>query len=206
LADFSLYKQYRTLFKTNILGAQQLLSNSNLNNKFISASDINDATSRLETLEEYYYSNIPGYLTTLLANFNNDIKNLVYKGTYDSSTAYYTNNVVNYNNDLYYCKSPATNKVPTNTTYWLKLGLRGEQGYPTLGINLKGKWKSSASYVEKDVVAYSDRLYVATQSSTNQIPVSTSSYWKLLADYDISKINFSDTNLINGDIYWEELG
>lgn len=208
LADLSVYKQYRTLFRTNILGAQQLLSNSQLTNKVFNASNINDMTSDLLDIENYYYDNIPSYLGSLLSTFNGNINNLKYKGVYSSSTAYYPNNIVAYNNDLYYCKITSgtiTNKAPTNTTYWVHLGLRGDQGYPTLGVTLKGKWSSSASYVEKDVVAYSDRLYVATQSSTNQIPISTGSYWKLLADYDISKINFSDTNLIDGDIYWQEL-
>lgn len=209
LADRSLFLQYRTLFKTNILGAQQLLSNSQFTNKKIQANEINDMTGDISTIESYYYNNVPTYLNTLLSAYKSDISHLIYKGTYSSSSTYYFNNIVAYNNNLYYCKiasgTSITNKTPTNTTYWLKLGLQGDQGYPTLGITLKGQWNSSESYVAKDVVAYSDRLYVATQASTNEIPVSTSDYWGLLADYDISKINFSNANLIDGDIYWQEL-
>lgn len=209
LADFSLFQQYRTLFRTNILGAQQLLSNSQLENKVIQASEINDMTSDISTIENYYYTNIPTRLNTLLSTFNSNVSHLIYRGTYSSSATYYFNNIVSYNSQLYYCKissgSSISNKVPTNTSYWVYLGLQGDQGYPTLGINLKGKWNSTTTYAQKDVVAYSDRLYVARQASTNQIPVSTSSYWGLLADYDISKINFSNTNLVEGDIYWQEL-
>lgn len=209
LADYSIYTQYRTLFRTNILGAQQLLSNSQLDNKKIQASEINDMTSDISTIENYYYNNIPAQLNSLLSAYNTDISHLIYKGTYSSSTTYYFNNIVLYNNNLYYCKissgSSIKNKVPTSTSYWVRLGLQGEQGYPGLGITLKGKWNSTTTYAQKDVVAYSDRLYVAKLASANQIPVSTSSYWDLLADYDISKINFSNTNLIEGDIYWQEI-
>lgn len=208
LADYSIYTQYRTLFRTNILGAHQLLSNSQLTNKTFKADDINDITSDISTIENYYYNNVPAYLNTLLNTFNSNVSNFAYKGDYSSSATYYPNNIVSYNGNLYYCKISSgtiSNKVPTNTSYWLYLGLRGEQGYPTLGVNLKGNWNGTTTYAQKDVVSYDDRLYVALQASTNQIPVSTSSYWNLLADYDISKINFSDTNLVNGDIYWEEL-
>lgn len=210
LADLSLFQQYRTLFKTNILSAHQLLSNSALETKQIKAADINELTSDISTIENYYNTNIPIYLTTLLTTFKNNVNNLIYRGVYDSSTTYYLNNIVSYQNNLYYCKtaSPSgtiSGRVPTNTYYWLYLGLQGVQGYPTLGVSLRGVWNSTTTYNEKDVVAYSNRLYVAASSSTNQIPVSSSEYWDLLANYDISKINFSNTNLVEGDLYWQEL-
>ena len=208
LADYSLYTQYRTLFRTNILGAQQILENSQLDNKVLRASGINDITDDIATLEGYYYTNVPNQLNILLTAYNQDINRLKYRGTYSSSATYYLNNIVEYSNELYYCKSTEgaiSNIAPTNTTYWLYLGLQGQQGYPTLGISLKGQWDSTTTYAAKDVVVYDNRLYVGRQASTNEIPVSTSSYWGLLADYDISKINFSTTNLVKGDIYWEEL-
>lgn len=208
LADFELFKQYRTLFKTNVLSAQQLLEDSQLDNKKVTADDINDMTDDISAIESYYYDNIPDYLNTLLSNYNTNISHLVYCGAYNSSTTYYPNNIVKYNDSLYYCKitsGSVSGKVPTNTSYWLYLGLQGEQGFPTLGLTLKGRWNGTTSYVEKDVVTFSDRIYVAIQSSTNQIPSSTGDYWELLADFDISKINLSDTNLVEGDIYWQEL-
>ena len=208
LADMTLFGQYRTLFKTNILSAQQLLEDSQLENKFVEADDINDMTGDISTIENYYYNNVPVYLGTLLSTFNGNVDNLKFIGEYSPTTDYYPNNIVEYNGSLYYCKiltGKISAKTPTNTGFWVYLGLRGKQGHPTLGLTLKGVWDSATTYSEKDVVTYSDRIYVATQSSSGEIPISTSSYWSLLADFDIAKINFSDTNLVKGDIYWQEL-
>lgn len=103
LADFSLYSQYRTLFKTNVSSAQAILSNSQLDNKVFGASEINDITDDISDLENYYYDNIPDRLSDLLSDLNGEIGELKYCGNYSSSTAYKTNNIVNDNNSLYFC-------------------------------------------------------------------------------------------------------
>lgn len=164
LADKTLFDQYRTLFKTNVSSAQEILDNSQLALKSFRADDHNDLASDISTLENNYYTNVPTRLNSLLTNFNNDVSKIKYRGIYSSSTSYYQYNVVSYvvsgNTNLYMCKLPSgtsviSNIVPTNTTYWLYLGLQGDQGDPTIG-NLKyiGNWSSSGSYSVDDVVTY----------------------------------------------------
>lgn len=164
LADKTLFNQYRTLFKTNVSSAQEILDDSQLALKSFRADDHNDLASDISTLENNYYTNVPTRLNSLLTNFNNDVSKIKDRGTYSSSTSYYQYNVVSYvvsgNTNLYMCKLPSgtsviSNIVPTNTTYWLYLGLQGDQGSPTIG-NLKyvGNWDSSGSYSVDDVVTY----------------------------------------------------
>ena len=88
LADSSLYSQYRTLFKTSISDAQAILSNSQLDNKVFGATQINDITGDIYTLENYYYNNIPERLSSLLSGLDSDIGDLKYIGLYSNSTAY----------------------------------------------------------------------------------------------------------------------
>ena len=103
LADFSLYSQYRTLFKTDVSSAQAILSNSQLNNKAFGASDINDITDDIATIENYYYSNVPLRLSYLLSELGEEIGELKNCGDYSTSVAYKKKNIVNYNNQLYFC-------------------------------------------------------------------------------------------------------
>lgn len=214
LADKSLFEQYRGYFKANnITAALAILSESQLTTKLLLASQLNSAvindTYSIAALENYYNSEVPQTLASMLETFNDAIGELKYLGTYSSSATYTENNVVAYNNELYYCKvargQTITNVAPTDTTKWVGLNLRGIKGVPGLGVTLRGIWDSTTQYQTKDVVAYRNYLYVATQASYKEIPVSTSAYWTLLADYDITRINFSDTNLEVGDIYWQEV-
>ena len=180
LADKTLFNQYRTLFKTNISSAQEILDDSQLALKSFRADDYNDLASDISTLENNYYTNVPTRLNSLLTNFNNDVSKIKYRGTYSSSTSYYQYNVVSYvvsgNTNLYMCKLPfgtsvISNIVPTNTTYWLYLGLQGDQGSPTIG-NLKyvGNWDSSGSYSVDDVVTYgTENIYYLESTGTQYI-------------------------------------
>ena len=179
LADKTLFNQYRTLFKTNVSSAQEILDDSQLALKSFRADDHNDLASDISTLENNYYTNVPTRLNSLLANFNNDVSKIKDRGTYSSSTSYYQYNVVSYvvsgNTNLYMCKLPSgtsviSNIAPTNTTYWLYLGLQGDQGSPTIG-NLKyvGNWSSSESYSVDDVVTYGARDMYIESTGTQYI-------------------------------------
>lgn len=181
LADKTLFNQYRTLFKTNVSSAQEILDNSQLALKSFRADDHNDLASDISTLENNYYTNVPIRLNSLLTNFNNDVSKIKDRGTYSSSTSYYQYNVVSYvvsgNTNLYMCKLPSgtsviSNIVPTNTTYWLKLGLQGDQGSSTIG-NLKyvGNWSSSGSYSVDDVVTYGAEDVYLESTGTQYIDV-----------------------------------
>ena len=209
LADKTFYLNYKTLFKTNISGAHEILAESDLDNKVLGATEVNGITSDIVNLQQYYYNRVPNTLEALLIGLDNKIKALEYKGIYSSSTTYYGNNIVSYNSQLYYCKAgegvAVRNVTPTNTSYWVYLGLRGDKGAAGLGVVLRYDWDSSVAYSAKDVVSYNNYLYVALQSSNNKVPNNNPTYWRLLMDYQISKITTDENNVDISDIYMEEV-
>ncbi|KAA3452731.1 hypothetical protein C7I87_00700 [Mesorhizobium sp. SARCC-RB16n] len=53
---------------------------------------------------------------------------MVWKGTYVASTAYAVKDVVSYNGSSYINILASTGVVPTNTTYWAPVAIKGDQG------------------------------------------------------------------------------
>lgn len=53
---------------------------------------------------------------------------MVWKGAYSSATAYKKDDAVSYEGSSYICIQDATNKVPTNTSYWDVLAEKGQDG------------------------------------------------------------------------------
>ena len=94
LADRSLFSQYRTLFKTDIDSAHALLSNQNLTNKKFQASDINDVTSDIRTMENYYFNNVPNRLNSLYSTFEGNVEKLYDFGDYVSNQSYKKGDIV----------------------------------------------------------------------------------------------------------------
>lgn len=209
LADRSLFTQYRTLFKTDIPAAQNILKNTQLQTKLLRASQFNDTTGRVVTVENYYYDNIPQKLYNLQEQMTEDAQSIKYVGEYSTEQTYYFNNIVSLNNELYYCKIASTTSIqgvsPTNTDSWVYLGLQGNNGFPGLGVTLKGAYNSGELYNAKDVVSYDNRLWIANQTFMGQPPSDNSSYWVPFLNQEPRKINITDSNLLAGDILWKEI-
>ena len=94
----------------------------------------------------------------------------IFKGTYSSTTNYVPLDIVYYNGSSYVCKQNAQNKVPTNTTYWQIVALKGELS-PTLSpaqvnsiiqqIESESNFVIDANYVHTDnnfSTAYKDAV------------------------------------------------
>lgn len=209
LADRSLFTQYRTLFKTDIPAAQNILENTQLQTKLLRASQFNDTTGRVATVENYYYDNIPQKLYNLQEQMTEDAQSIKYVGEYSTEQTYYFNNIVSLNNELYYCKIASATSIqgvsPTNTDSWVYLGLQGNNGFPGLGVTLKGIYNSGELYNAKDVVSYNNRLWIANQTFMGQPPSDNSSYWVPFLNQEPRKINITDSNLLAGDILWKEI-
>lgn len=86
---------------------------------------------------------------------------------------------MSYNDEIYYCfKRPPIGTLPTNETYWIYLGLHGEDSRIGLGVKYQGNWSSSKTYNKYDMVVYSNQLFVAKESNSNKIPT-ISTEWSL---------------------------
>lgn len=64
----------------------------------------------------------PGTIPYQLALLQGQIDNLSTTPAYDNSTTYSTGDIVQYDGAIYQALSSTTGHLPTNTTYWLKIG------------------------------------------------------------------------------------
>ena len=123
---------------------------------------------------------------------------------------YYYNFVI-YNNIvyLYINSTQSSGNLPTNTEYWLEIGLQGEKGAPGLGVSLKYIWNAETSYNALDIVSYGDSLWVAKVNNIT-IPPSNGATWETFLNFKLIKI-YSNQNaptgddLYNGAIWFEIL-
>lgn len=173
ISDSSLITEYVNYFLNgDYNSAFSLLNDSQLDNKKMIATVMNNISSMLLQLENNFQNNVIDYLQSELNIFQNVINNYKFIGDYNSSVVYRIYNYVLYNNKhyMYINNTPSSNKIPTNTNYWVEIDLTGEQGSPSFGLNFRYNWQSNFNYSVYDVVYYNDCLWVAFQDNYNVVP------------------------------------
>ena len=98
---------------------------------------------------------------------------------------------------------PPINTLPTDNTYWIYLGLKGEQGTPAIDISYKGVWNIATNYVINDMVTYRNELYIVKVENVGVQPIDTTKWFKAL---DVEKRGMfygvtEPPELTNGDIW-----
>lgn len=180
IPDVTLQQQFEQYWITGQYAeALSLLSNNatQLQGKAFIASTINTIASGIEALENKYYQGVPVFLSNLASQYSTLINNLINKRTWNPATQYTPYNFVVYNSEVYMCISqPPIGTVPTNTTYWLYVGLRGEAGAYGLNVNMRYEWNPNDTYNVNDLVVYGSAIYVATTQNTGVIPGSNSTW------------------------------
>lgn len=196
LSDVALKNDYYNLFfGGNVSGAQALYQNNpQLHSKALDMNMINTLINGIMSLENKYKEGVTDVLEDLQTQFVLRVDELILAGEFSATEQYEINNFVYYNKDLCFCiKTPPVGTAPTNTEYWINLGLKGEQGYPSLGITYRGAWSSSTSYIAKDFVTYENAMYVARESSTGSAPSPSSSKWLRALVVSPSEVHISTT-------------
>ena len=180
---------------------------NNLANQF--AGDINGLTSDFE-------ADING----LTSSFQTEINKFQFKGTYNSATQYYKNNVVEFfdgaTTQLFLALQDSLNKTPTDTLYWRVLTLQGPvgpRGVDGIGLIFRGAWDSGTSYSANDGVQFGGMLFASLVSSnignTPNLSGDTAYWAKVMnATVDVKRLvgvrsiaaNTSTVNFIVGDI------
>jgi hypothetical protein len=204
--DINLRTQYYNYFLNGQIDEanQLILNNTQLNSKVLNANTLNSLVNGVLGLEQLYYTNVDNYLANLNTNFNLNINDLIFVNTYDSTLQYVINNFVLYDDELYYCKAePTIGTSPTDTNYWLYLGLKGSNGRNPLGVNYVGIWNTTTTYNQYDMALYANKLYVSKQTNTNQVPTNNT-YWLYAIGTTNQGIFVSDTeptNIVIGQIW-----
>lgn len=192
----------------DLAGAFKILEdNGQLNNKKFVADIINYVNTALYQLEENYYTNVDDYLLATNNAFNTLINNYINKNIYSDKTTYQRNNFVLYNNEvyLYINGNPTSGNNPTNTNYWVYIGLRGENGNYGIGVTMKYTWNEQASYNPLDVVYYKGSYYVAKVTNTDVIPTEAGDKWELFLKTKPAYITTSqqESKIVPGMIWFE---
>lgn len=182
LADLSLRSQYYTLFLSGSIdqAKQLVIDNPQLQGKVLTATNLNMLVNSITNLENLYDTNATQFMADKLSEYQASINDLLYIGDYSDLVEYDINNFVIYDSKLYYCKlTSPIGTLPTNTTYWVELGLKGEVGNQTLEVNYMGTWSSATTYSAKSLVVYDNELYVSYNigGNLNKNPSTETTYW-----------------------------
>ena len=193
IPDASLQQQLQQYWATGQYSQALSLLSTNatqLQGKAFIADLINILSSGVLDLETRYNTAVPVFLSSLATQYSTLISNFISQGTWNASVQYTPFNFVVYNSEVYMCISqPPTGTVPTDTTYWLYLGLRGEQGAPGIDVNMRYTWNSANTYNPNDLVVYGTNIYVALVQNTGVTPGSDSNTWGIFIATAPGQIN-----------------
>ena len=156
--------------------AQLLIDHPELRTSLINASNLNRIIDAIKCIETYYANDVQTYILELVQ----------YKGTYSSSTKYTKYNVVDYNSMIYMCTSLNTplGTLPTNSSYWYPLSIKGDTGEPGLGLSFLGAWDSQTAYPKDAAVSYGTSLYASLiDDNKSRTPSANSSYWSEIINF-----------------------
>lgn len=197
IPDVTLKNQLANYFATGQYQAGINLLNQNqeqLETKAYVANVINQLIFGITYLETAYSNGSTVFLSNLTTEFNNLIAQFLNRGQYLATTQYAQFNFVVYNEEIYMClQDPPVGTNPTNTTYWLEVGLRGNQGYAGTDVVMKYAWNQAINYETNDLVAYNGDLYVALRQNINSNPAQNSDDWLLFVTVPKGKIHVGIT-------------
>lgn len=208
IPDVNLQQQLQQYFKSGQYAeALSLLTNNatQLQGKAFIANILSTIASGVLVLEQYYNTGVTVYLSNLLTQYTTLINSIRKRSSWQSTVQYIPYNFVVYNNDIYMCfQQPPIGTLPTDTQYWLYLGLRGQQGVPGVDVNMRYNWNATNTYAPNDLVVYDSNIYVALTNNTNVIPTSSQTDWLLFLKINKGQIYVGTTPPINpsNDTIW----
>lgn len=200
IEDTDLFNQFLLYWSSgDYQTALNILNNPQLSSKTVMASVFNVLGSALTYLQDNYFENVEDNMEHKLEEMNLAISRFEDEHIYNPSEQYYINNFVLYNEQYYMCIQDSLGNLPSDTNYWVLVGLKGEQGGFGTGLNLKYSWSPSLNYVQYDVVYLDSVLYVALQNNTNQNPTTSSNSWSVLMT--VPRTSMTVSNIQPDDAY-----
>ena len=169
-------------------------NSSQLQGKVFIADLINIISSGILSLENDYNTNGPLFLSNLATQYYTLINNFMLMNEWISLNSYGVFNFVVYDNSLYMCIQQTTPGIaPTDSSYWLYLGLAGEKGGYGIDVIMKYSWNNNDNYNVNDLVIYNNQIYVALQQNSNVTPGTNSSIWLIFISPSIGEITIGTT-------------
>lgn len=171
--DIQLYYQY--INSKNFVAALQLLNDKPaLKRCIIDALTMNTFEHRIIAIEKFYMRDVQTFIMEAVS----------YKGAWMNTVSYNKLNVVSYNGSVYMAtqNNIPIGILPTNTSYYVPLAIKGEQGETGLGLSPRGEWDAATHYYQYDLVSYNNRLWYALNSDVKGAPYLSSTEWAVALD------------------------
>lgn len=183
-SDLSLVNMIQNyMLQGNFEAAQALLAqNPALSTKIITADKMNKNRDIIVALERYLKGDYQDYIDTIQAIWEEAADRFSWQGEYQYNKIYQEDNILGYNGKLYVCikTTPSTGLVPTNTTYYRLLTIKGNRGESGTGLSFVGEYDSTQTYKTNDMVLYENNLYASLlDNNTGNNPTTNTTYWEL---------------------------
>lgn len=193
------------------LAQQYYAQITNANQKFVDAEKMNTLMDTCVALQRFYLTDIKPYVENKQASWQNIINQFVFKGAYSTGTQYQVNNFVIYTvsgeNRVYICiKTPPVGTLPTNTTYWRVMTIKGAMGESGTGLTFRYNWQSGEPYYTEDVVTYNNIVWNCLKNNTGVTPGSDDTTWKIIYTPTQNIYPFqtdAPTNIKTGDFWFQ---
>lgn len=183
-SDLSLVNMIQNyMLQGNFEAAQALLAqNPVLSTKIITADKMNKNRDIIVALERYLKGDYQDYIETIQVTWKEAADRFSWQGEYQYNKIYQEDNILGYDGKLYVCikTTPSTGLVPTNTTYYRLLTIKGNRGESGTGLSFVGEYDSTQEYKTNDMVLYENNLYASLlDSNTGNNPATNTTYWEL---------------------------
>ena len=139
---------------------------------------INEIIANVLAMEGLYNEGVHLFLSDLASTYAELVANFRSRGLWNEAIEYRPYNFVTFQDNVYMALSTSViGTPPDDNEYWLKLGLQGEVGAPGVDVSVQFQWNGSKQYKAKDLVAYSNDLYVALKDNAGVEPGTDESTW-----------------------------
>lgn len=206
--DVSLKNQFENYFNaSSYTEALALLTNNfeQIKDKAFTATTINKIIEGVLFVQNQYNNDTTVFLTNLAKEYFDLVDNFKNLQEWKNNINYIPYNFVNYNKKIYMCfKNSSKGTLPTNTEFWLEIGLQGQVGAPGTDVEMKFNWDSVIDYVPNDLVVYNKNIYVAIRGNSNKQPDISSEDWLLFLTFGNAYIHVGTTppnNFVNDSIW-----
>lgn len=211
LKNENLRQQFMQYFKEGYYSQALALitNNADIDSETVRPEVFNMINTSLTYLQNLYYNSVEVVLSEDEQQFQYMINNFINKKEFRATEIYIPYNFVVYNEQIYMCiKATTAGILPTNTDYWLLIGLKGEIGATAIDTTLRYKWNYKITYSPKDVVTYNNVLYVAKNRNNNSQPDINPEDWEVFMTIPRAKIIVSATEpnpnaLVEGGQWWK---
>lgn len=162
------------------------LTNS-LKEYMITPETFNYFQDALVAIQEFFYSNVQGFIEGKQVIWDSYIKSFKFVGKWQTAKKYgFQNMVTNDKGDLFIClkeHTASTSITTANTTYWQQASAKGDKGDTGLSAIYRGEWKNTTAYVVGDVVRFgrtstTDGVdYICINLNTGKSPATEPTFW-----------------------------